>query len=147
VSQPPTSAPNELPIDQLVAAPLSDRSIGGADSNFIIAEWTMRGELPGHRRLVAPLHVHHGDDESWYVLEGTLAFQLGDREIEAAAGTSVFVPRGLAHTWWNPRTESVRYLLITTPNICQLIADLHALADDSIEAQQAVFRRHNSDLS
>ena len=96
--------------------------------------------------MIAPLHVHHGDDESWYVLEGTLAFQLGDREIEAAAGTCVFVPRGLAHTWWNPRTESVRYLLITTPNIWQLITDLHALVDGSVEAQQAVYRHHNSDL-
>jgi mannose-6-phosphate isomerase-like protein (cupin superfamily) len=41
------------------------------------------------------------EDEAWYVLEGTLRFRIGDREIEAHAGTAVFGPRGVPHTYAN----------------------------------------------
>lgn len=132
--------------DQLVVAPLAGRTLGSASTQFVIAEWSDPGAPPGPPRPIAPLHVHHEDDEAWYVLEGMLAFQLGDREVEAAAGTAVCAPRGLAHTYWNPRQERARYLLIMTPTIAQLIADLHATADRSPEAMRAVFRRHQSDL-
>jgi mannose-6-phosphate isomerase-like protein (cupin superfamily) len=146
VSQTPAPKSNEPPIDQLVAAPLAGRSLGLAESNFNIAEWADRGAPPRPRQLIAPLHVHHGDDEAWYVLAGTLAFQLGDQEIEAPAGTLIFAPRRLAHTYWNPHPEPARYLLIMTPNIRQLIADLHAATDRSREAQETVYHQHNSDV-
>jgi mannose-6-phosphate isomerase-like protein (cupin superfamily) len=44
-------------------------------------------------------HVHYADDEAWHILEGTLTFQFRDREVEAPAGTTVFVPAGVPHAY------------------------------------------------
>jgi quercetin dioxygenase-like cupin family protein len=44
-----------------------------------------------------PLHVHHGEDEAFYILEGHLTFTCGERTWEAPAGTFVFLPRDMVH--------------------------------------------------
>lgn len=49
---------------------------------------------PGER---ADPHVHHDNDELFYVLEGRVRFELGGQAVEAAAGGFVFVPRGTVH--------------------------------------------------
>ena len=146
MSQVPSEDAQRHILDQLVVAPLAGRTAGSADTQFVIAEWSDLGSPPGPPRPIAPLHVHHEDDEAWYVLEGVLAFQLGDHVVEAMAGTAVFAPRGLAHTYWNPRQEPARYLLIMTPTIRQLIADLHATDDHSAEAMRAIYQRYRSEL-
>jgi mannose-6-phosphate isomerase-like protein (cupin superfamily) len=63
----------------MIVAPLAGQVIGPHDSPFVLAEWAAPGALEGPPRFIAPFHVHHTDDEAWYVLEGTLAFQLGDQ--------------------------------------------------------------------
>jgi mannose-6-phosphate isomerase-like protein (cupin superfamily) len=137
-------------LDQIVVAPLAGRTVGSAETQFIIAEWSDPGLPPGSPpdppRPIAPLHVHHEDDEAWYVLEGALAFQLGDQIVEVEAGGAAFAPRGLAHTYWNPRQERARYLLVMTAAIRNLIADLHATEDRSPEAMRAIYQRHHSEL-
>ena len=45
---------------------------------------------------------------------GALRFRLGDETVEAPAGGAVLAPRGTAHTYWNPRPEPARYLLVMT---------------------------------
>ncbi|HKV00783.1 MAG TPA: cupin domain-containing protein, partial [Ktedonobacteraceae bacterium] len=105
------------PLTQMVAAPLAGQIIGLNESAFVIAEWADAGAPAGPPRLIAPPHVHYADDEAWYVLEGMLAFRLGDQEVEAPAGTAVLAPRGVPHTYWNPRSTRARYLIIMTPNI------------------------------
>jgi quercetin dioxygenase-like cupin family protein len=44
-----------------------------------------------------PMHIHHTDEESIYLLEGTLLFQLGDDVFEVRAGDMVDMPRGEPH--------------------------------------------------
>jgi mannose-6-phosphate isomerase-like protein (cupin superfamily) len=46
-----------------------------------------------------PRHVHHREDEAWYLLDGTARFWCGEAAFEAAAGSFVYLPRGLAHTF------------------------------------------------
>ena len=46
-----------------------------------------------------PLHVHVGQDEFLYIVEGDFRVRLGDELIDAAPGSFVFIPRGTAHTW------------------------------------------------
>ncbi len=116
------------------------------DGDFIIAEWQDKGGVSAQPRLIAPPHVHHNDDEAWYVLQGTLCIRSGDQIIEAGAGSSVLVKRGTPHTYWNPGPEPVRYLLVMTSNVYGLITDIHALAERTPAALQAVFRQHNSEL-
>ena len=90
--------------------------------SFVIADWSDPGTHPAAQRL----HLHRSDDEAWFVLEGRLGFRVGDEERDVAAGESILVPRGTAHSYWNPSAEPARYLLVMTPRIHRLIEALHA---------------------
>jgi len=131
---------------QMVAPPLAGNVLGSPNDSFVIAEWQDAGIPAGPPRLIAPRHVHHSDDEAWYVLEGTLRVQVGKDEVEVRAGSGVFVPRGTAHTYWNPGQALCRYLLVMTPNIYSLIQDIHAMKERTPAAMDAVFAKHDSEL-
>jgi quercetin dioxygenase-like cupin family protein len=62
----------------------------------------------------SPLHVHRREDEWFYVLEGELAFWVGGRTIQAPAGSFVFGPRGVPHTF-AVTSEEARFLLVAEP--------------------------------
>jgi len=130
----------------ILAPPLAGSVIGSVGSDFIIAEWKDAGGPPGPPRWIAPLHLHRSDDEGWYVLEGKLGVRVGTDDVEARAGSAVFVPRGTPHTYWNPGPGPARYLLVMTSNIYSLIQDIHGLTERSPEALRAVFERHDSEL-
>jgi mannose-6-phosphate isomerase-like protein (cupin superfamily) len=44
-----------------------------------------------------PLHVHTREDETFYVCDGEVTFQVGEIEILAPGGTTVYLPRGVPH--------------------------------------------------
>lgn len=62
-----------------------------------------------------PLHVHANEDEAWYALEGTFRMKLEHELREAPAGTFVFIPRGVRHTWQNIGDGPARLLILTAP--------------------------------
>jgi mannose-6-phosphate isomerase-like protein (cupin superfamily) len=62
-----------------------------------------------------PMHVHHREDESFYVLEGTVRMQCGDRTFEATAGAFVFLPRGVPHSFVVEGDTPARMLTLMTP--------------------------------
>lgn len=128
------------------APPLLGSTIGSASDGFVVAEWQDAGGPPEGRCLIAPLHVHHSDDEAWYVLEGVLGVQVGEREVVAGAGAGVFVARGTPHTYWNAGKERLRYLLIMSARIYQLIEELHKTADRNRETVETIFRKYDSEL-
>lgn len=47
------------------------------------------------------LHIHHKDDEIFYVVSGEFLIQLGDEVSLIKQGDTVFVPRGTKHTFAN----------------------------------------------
>lgn len=47
--------------------------------------------------FVVPLHVHHKEDETFYILEGRFRFRSGDQTIEAGPGDALHVPGGIVH--------------------------------------------------
>jgi quercetin dioxygenase-like cupin family protein len=61
-----------------------------------------------------PLHVHSGEHEAMYVLEGRIRFRVGDDELVAGAGTWVWQPRGVPHAF-RVESEGARALVIFTP--------------------------------
>lgn len=61
-----------------------------------------------------PVHVHAREDEVYYVLEGEVTFQRGLEIIEASAGDSVVLPRGLQHGF-AVRSGHARVLFIASP--------------------------------
>ena len=46
-----------------------------------------------------PLHLHLSQEEWFYVMEGSVAFQVGEQRIKLNAGESVLAPRRVAHTF------------------------------------------------
>jgi mannose-6-phosphate isomerase-like protein (cupin superfamily) len=122
------------------ATPLHGSRVEGDD--FVLVEWRA-GTDTSRERPVAGLHVHHEDDEAWYVLEGTLGFQLGDEIVTAPAGSAVLVPKGTPHSYWNAGEIEARYVLVMSPRIAALVAELHS---GSGESYAAIFRRHASEL-
>jgi hypothetical protein len=62
----------------------------------------------------SPLHVHHREDEWFYVIEGQLTFWVGGDVIEAPAGSFVYGPRDVPHTFI-VSSEQARFLLVTEP--------------------------------
>ncbi len=68
--------------------------------------------MPNQR---APLHFHPIDDESFFILEGRFTFHLGDEQIDATAGTYIFVPRGTIHGYENISDAPGRLLVLVSP--------------------------------
>src|SRR5436309_2921698 len=66
----------------------------------------------GTRGLGSPLHVHHNEDEWFYVTEGELTFWVGGQLINAPEGSFVYGPRGIPHTLTVTPPEA-RILLVT----------------------------------
>ena len=62
-----------------------------------------------------PLHVHHREDEAFYVLEGELTMQCGDRRFRARAGAFVFLPRVVPHTVVVEGDRPARMLTLLSP--------------------------------
>ena len=129
-----------------IAPLLAGQVLGSHHTSFVVAEWQDAGAPPGPPRWIAPKHVHHKDDEAWYVLEGVLGVLVGDKEVEARAGAAVMVPRGTPHTYWNAGPGRLRYLLVMTANIHLLIQGIHALQEKTPAALKEVFAKHDSEL-
>jgi mannose-6-phosphate isomerase-like protein (cupin superfamily) len=112
---------------------------GVRGSHLVIQDWPAAGPA----QEVAPLHVHHGDDEAWHVVSGALRFRLGDDEFTVGAGSTVLVPAGVPHTFGNAGPGPSRYIIILTARLDELIRDLH----EASPAERAeIYRRHESEL-
>jgi quercetin dioxygenase-like cupin family protein len=62
-----------------------------------------------------PPHIHRNEDETFYVVEGTVGFRLGDDVVTAGPGDFVNVPRGMVHCFHNSGTAPMRMILTFTP--------------------------------
>jgi len=71
-------------------------------------------EAAGRRGNVPPPHIHHREDEIFYVLEGEIVFWVGDRTIKGTPGTMIFLPRDVRHSF-TIESEQYRMLILVTP--------------------------------
>ncbi|MGA7670993.1 MAG: cupin domain-containing protein [Nitrolancea sp.] len=62
-----------------------------------------------------PRHVHHAEDEAWYLLEGEATFYCGDDRFTAGAGSWVFLPRDVPHTF-KVGPDGARLLTMSAPS-------------------------------
>jgi mannose-6-phosphate isomerase-like protein (cupin superfamily) len=60
-------------------------------------------------------HLHHEEDQAFYVLEGEHEFFCDGRTFTAGTGSFVYVPRGTTHSYENVGTEPGRLLILSTP--------------------------------
>jgi mannose-6-phosphate isomerase-like protein (cupin superfamily) len=62
-----------------------------------------------------PLHVHHVEDELFFVLDGAVRFRCGDRDVDLVAGGSVFLPKNVPHAFRIEGNSPARLLQFTSP--------------------------------
>ena len=82
---------------------------GGAEAGHAFSQI----EVDDPRGGGTPLHVHHNEDETFYVLEGD-HFLVGDERIDVAAGDFLFAPRDIPHAYV-VRSERARMLVTASP--------------------------------
>ena len=56
-------------------------------------------EMTEPPNVEAPLHVHHREDEAFWILEGDVTIEVGDTTIECHAGDYAFGPRDIPHRY------------------------------------------------
>ena len=60
-------------------------------------------------------HVHDGEDDAFYILEGVMTVFWPEGEIEAGPGTFVLAPEGIEHGFRNDGDQPLRFLNIHAP--------------------------------
>ena len=62
-----------------------------------------------------PPHIHHREEEAFYLQQGTLTIQVGGKTLQASPGDYVCLPRGVAHCFKNTGNGDAKFLLVLTP--------------------------------
>ncbi len=75
----------------------------------LMEHWEMPPEF------ASPYHTHHREDESFYVLEGEIAFVCGGKWLKAGPGTFAYGPREIAHGFKVIGNIPARMLLMCNP--------------------------------
>ena len=79
---------------------------GSTHQSFSIVEST---EPPGSG---APLHVHHGEAEAFYILDGTVELTCGDQTVTARSGDFIYAPKDVPHKYTVRGDKPARLLLL-----------------------------------
>lgn len=66
--------------------------------------------------FATPLHVHHREDECFYILDGMIAFRCGAQTFVAQSGTFVRLPRDIPHAFRVKSGTPVRMLALGLPS-------------------------------
>jgi uncharacterized cupin superfamily protein len=97
-----------------------------------------------------PLHLHKGQDEWLYVLEGKFLFEINGEQIEASAGSSVLLRRCVPHTFQNIGNSPGKLLAVVAPAGIERF--FRALAQSCLEgtpeptALQCIFKEYDVEL-
>jgi len=72
-------------------------------------------ELTAHPEFVPPPHIHHREDEAFYVLEGQFEFWYNEQTFTAGVGSFVYLAKGRVHKHGATGGASARALVLHTP--------------------------------
>jgi quercetin dioxygenase-like cupin family protein len=79
-----------------------------AAEDWAVVEWRLRaGDEP-------PIHTHTREDETLYVLEGTITAYVGDERIDVEAGSYAALPKDVPHGL-SVRGDEARLLVTLEP--------------------------------
>lgn len=73
-----------------------DVKISGSDTDGDLAIFEQTSLSKGKG---TPLHIHPLQDETFYVIEGSYYFQVGDEKFSLTKGECIFLPRKVPHAW------------------------------------------------
>ena len=85
------------------------RIIAGASSTDTSLSLVEITDEPG---TGAPLHVHHGEAEGFYILDGTIELTCGTQKVLGHAGDFVYAPKDVPHKYFVVGDKQARLLLL-----------------------------------
>lgn len=114
---PPITKPLSRDQDRYLS---SQRSLPNGTSTFKVSSKDCRGDFFAmeHSHTAKggpPLHLHHVEDEFFYVLEGEYRVKVGDTLYNLHAGDSILGPRGVPHAFAFVGPASGRLLITYAP--------------------------------
>jgi mannose-6-phosphate isomerase-like protein (cupin superfamily) len=74
----------------------------------LVEAWAPAGSGP-------PLHVHHQDEEAFWILSGQLIIRCGEEEFTAGPGDYALLPRAVPHTFRVQGEEPAHMLTLLSP--------------------------------
>jgi mannose-6-phosphate isomerase-like protein (cupin superfamily) len=105
------------PVDPIVIPPGTGHRLGNVEFLARTADTPRFNfgsiEIPPGRVLEE--HVHDGEDDAFYIIEGEMTFELAGDEVAAPPGTFVLVPPGVEHGFRNDGDRPVRMFNIHAP--------------------------------
>lgn len=105
----------------------------------------MERTLPAGGRMPPP-HRHVGNEEAYFVLDGTVEFHVAGDVRRLGPGTFVLVPSGEDHTFGNTSEAPARLLVLHAPALDGYFADLEQLwsapEPPGRDAELDLMRRH-----
>jgi mannose-6-phosphate isomerase-like protein (cupin superfamily) len=127
----------------VVAVKIDNDVTAGA---LALVRWDIPPGAPG-----PPVHIHHGASETFYVLDGQVAFTRGTDTVDAGAGEAVHIPAGLPHTMTNVGSTHALVLELYAPGaLLELIREVGGLLGSgqpvAPEELRAVYRKHQSEI-
>ncbi len=98
------------------------------------------------RNAGPPAHVHPDRTEAFWVLDGEAEFELDGQLTQAAAGSFVLVPGGVAHTFGASPRAAARLLVLHAPALDDYFRELAELWSGELppdrEIELDLMRRH-----
>lgn len=106
----------------MIKKPEQGRSIalGGDINRFVAISKDTGGSFSQWEVIVPPgggpvPHLHSREIESFFVMEGSVVFQIEDNRVEAPTGTFVLAPIGIRHSFKNETQSRSRILITVAP--------------------------------
>jgi len=102
---------NRFPFGSATQAKASPCKVSSEDSGGACTIFEMNA-LP---RSGPFFHVHHREDEWYYVVSGEFLFKAGGEEHNLVTGASIWLPRGIPHVWANTAKTDGKLILMCQP--------------------------------
>lgn len=143
-AQPVIRRPGENKGVTLAGQPMVFLVTGPETQHTSMFEWTLP---PG---LSTGLHVHRVQEETFYVLEGTCEWRVGEQVVQATPGTFLFIPPGVPHNIANVSAQPTKlFMTVSPPGHENYFVELAALVKDGgrpdPEALAALRRRYDTE--
>jgi quercetin dioxygenase-like cupin family protein len=86
-----------------------------------------------------PPHIHTREDETFYILEGEVEFQIGEQILRGGPGDTIFAPRNIPHAFKVTSDTPLRLLVLATPaGFEQCMEELSALGDSPSDMSSVI---------
>lgn len=85
----------------------NDIKVSGQDTDGTLTVFEYRGNVKGG----PPLHIHHHQDEIFFIVDGTYIFKVGEETYTLNQGDTIFLPRKVPHAFSQTSEKGRMYFM------------------------------------